>query len=350
MAPLPPAELVTLRPGQPIVFGGNRVTTVPAELAAAFTAGDRLLVVQETGDLLHVPAAEHAAATRGRRRRGGGVRRAGDVQRRADHGVLRRLRGAPRRRRRAGARSAPPTTPTSPPRRPPAARRRGSCCPTGCATTWSPGCGRGATRRLPATPRSPASTTPAGRSPPAGRRSASSASCSRAGPTCSPTPAACCGPATPSSCASARTRSAPPRRSSPRRSPRRSTPPACPDGAVSLVRSPARAAGWALFDDRRLALAVARGSGAAVAQLGAVARQAGTPVSLHGTGGAWLVAGAGRRRGAVRRGGAPLARPQGLQHAQRVLHPGRPPRPRGGVPRRRRRRGRRPGHDRRGCT
>ena len=36
---------------------------------------------------------------------------------------------------------------------------------------------------------------------------------------------------------------------------------------------------------------MARGSGAAVAQLGAVARQAGTPVSLHGTGGAWLFAG-----------------------------------------------------------
>jgi glutamate-5-semialdehyde dehydrogenase len=45
-----------------------------------------------------------------------------------------------------------------------------------------------------------------------------------------------------------------------------------------------------MFADRRLALAVARGSGAAVAQLGAVARQAGVPVSLHGTGGAWLVA------------------------------------------------------------
>jgi glutamate-5-semialdehyde dehydrogenase len=35
---------------------------------------------------------------------------------------------------------------------------------------------------------------------------------------------------------------------------------------------------------------VARGSGPAVAQLGGVARQAGVPVSLHGTGGAWLVA------------------------------------------------------------
>jgi glutamate-5-semialdehyde dehydrogenase len=64
-----------------------------------------------------------------------------------------------------------------------------------------------------------------------------------------------------------------------------------PAGTVTLVRSRSRAAGWALFADRRLALAVARGSGQAVTQLGAVARQAGTPVSAHGTGGAWLVAG-----------------------------------------------------------
>jgi glutamate-5-semialdehyde dehydrogenase len=63
-----------------------------------------------------------------------------------------------------------------------------------------------------------------------------------------------------------------------------------PKGAAVLVESPARAAGWAMFSDPRLALAVARGSGPAVAQLGAVARQAGIPVSLHGTGGAWLVA------------------------------------------------------------
>ncbi len=63
-----------------------------------------------------------------------------------------------------------------------------------------------------------------------------------------------------------------------------------PAGAVSLVDSPEHAAGWAMFADPRLALAVARGSGPAVSQLGAVARQAGTPVSLHGTGGAWMVA------------------------------------------------------------
>lgn len=63
-----------------------------------------------------------------------------------------------------------------------------------------------------------------------------------------------------------------------------------PEGAVSLVDTPSRAAGWAMFSDPRLGLAVARGSGRAVAQLGAVARQAGIPVSLHGTGGAWIVA------------------------------------------------------------
>jgi glutamate-5-semialdehyde dehydrogenase len=63
-----------------------------------------------------------------------------------------------------------------------------------------------------------------------------------------------------------------------------------PDGAASLVGTPSRAAGWAMFNDQRLALAVARGSGKAVSQLGGVARQAGTPVSLHGTGGAWIVA------------------------------------------------------------
>jgi glutamate-5-semialdehyde dehydrogenase len=65
-----------------------------------------------------------------------------------------------------------------------------------------------------------------------------------------------------------------------------------PAGAASLVDAPSHAAGWALFSDQRLALAVARGSGTAVRQLGSVAQQAGIPVSLHGTGGAWLVAAA----------------------------------------------------------
>ncbi len=55
-------RLTHLTPGMPIVFGGDRVTHVSEALAAAFKAGDRLIVVQETGDLLHVPAESHAMA------------------------------------------------------------------------------------------------------------------------------------------------------------------------------------------------------------------------------------------------------------------------------------------------
>lgn len=64
-----------------------------------------------------------------------------------------------------------------------------------------------------------------------------------------------------------------------------------PAGSAILLASAARSGGWAMFSDARLSLAVARGSGEAVAQLGAVARQAGIPVSLHGTGGAWIITG-----------------------------------------------------------
>jgi glutamate-5-semialdehyde dehydrogenase len=52
-------------------------------------------------------------------------------------------------------------------------------------------------------------------------------------------------------------------------------------GRDELVRTvldaPSRAAGRALFSDIRLALAVVRGSGSAVAQLGALARQSVSP-------------------------------------------------------------------------
>ena len=49
-------ELTRLTPGQQIVFGGNRVVSVGAELAEAFRPGDRLVVVQSTGALVHIPA------------------------------------------------------------------------------------------------------------------------------------------------------------------------------------------------------------------------------------------------------------------------------------------------------
>lgn len=64
-----------------------------------------------------------------------------------------------------------------------------------------------------------------------------------------------------------------------------------PESSVVLVESEEHAAGWAMFADSRLSLAVARGSGDAVAELGAIARQAGTAASLHGTGGAWVLVG-----------------------------------------------------------
>ena len=63
-----------------------------------------------------------------------------------------------------------------------------------------------------------------------------------------------------------------------------------PSGAATLISSAEHAAGWAMFADSRLALAVARGSGPSTELLGSIARQSGVPVSLHGTGGAWLVA------------------------------------------------------------
>ena len=73
-----------------------------------------------------------------------------------------------------------------------------------------------------------------------------------------------------------------------------------PDGAVELIDEPDRSGGHALFSDARVSLAVARGSGPAVAQLGAVARQSGVPVSLHGTGGAWMIVRGDAPEGRVR--------------------------------------------------
>jgi glutamate-5-semialdehyde dehydrogenase len=74
-----------------------------------------------------------------------------------------------------------------------------------------------------------------------------------------------------------------------------------PEDCVCLLDSAEHAGGWALFQDPRLSLAVARGSGPAVATLGSLARQAGIPVSLHGTGGAWIVAAADARDEALER-------------------------------------------------
>ena len=43
-----------LIPGMPIVYGGDKVKHVDEALAAAFAAGDKLIVVQSSGELLHI--------------------------------------------------------------------------------------------------------------------------------------------------------------------------------------------------------------------------------------------------------------------------------------------------------
>jgi glutamate-5-semialdehyde dehydrogenase len=54
------SRLTSLTTGQAIVYGGDQVASVSAQLASAFREGDRLVVVHDTGELLHVPADEHA--------------------------------------------------------------------------------------------------------------------------------------------------------------------------------------------------------------------------------------------------------------------------------------------------
>tara|TARA_A100001015_G_C15016230_1_gene725667 strand:+ start:297 stop:1805 length:1509 start_codon:yes stop_codon:yes gene_type:complete len=58
---------------------------------------------------------------------------------------------------------------------------------------------------------------------------------------------------------------------------------------IQILNRSERSTAWALFSNPDLDLAVARGSGTAVRMLGGIAQQAGVPVSLHGTGGAWIM-------------------------------------------------------------
>ena len=59
-------RLERLEPGQAIPYGGDRVARVTAELAGAFRRGDRLIVDHEGGDLLHIPASSRSCRRRGR--------------------------------------------------------------------------------------------------------------------------------------------------------------------------------------------------------------------------------------------------------------------------------------------
>ena len=283
------ATLDTLTPGMPIPFGGNRVATVSPALAAAFQAGDRLVVVQESGALLHVPGAVQAIADEAVGRAHAAFQRMGQV---TDEQIARFFKifasrldddrywtpiaeanAADVDKARAAGRSTTRLAVNEPMRLGMVMGLRG----------WAEtAAGRGRTLErvehngwsveLLTAPLGVVAFVFEGRpnvfADACGVLRSGNTVVFRIGSDALGTAKAIVEHALAPALAAA----------------------GLPEGAASLVASPERSAGWAMFSDRRLALAVARGSGPAVAQLGAVARQAGVPVSLHGTGGAWLVA------------------------------------------------------------
>ncbi len=283
------ALLDKLTPGMPIPFGGNRVATVSPELAAAFKAGDRLVVVQETGALLHVPAAVHALAEAAVGRAHDAFGRMGGVsddqitrffeafaERLADArawSAIAAANAADVDKARAAGRSTTRLTADEKMRRGMIEGLRGwAAAPAGRGRVLERVEHNGWSVEQLTAPLGVVAFVFEGRpnvfADATGVLRSGNTVVFRIGSDALETARAivehALDPALQAS--------------------------GLPVGAASLVESPERSAGWAMFSDRRLALAVARGSGAAVAQLGAVARQAGVPVSLHGTGGAWLVA------------------------------------------------------------
>lgn len=282
------APLVRLEAGQLVPFGGDRVAVVDAELAAAFQPGDRLVVVQETGDLLRIPAAEHAAAhdavteavdsfaaVRAARPEAIDAFYDGFARCLADDEIFAAIAAANAADgASAQSRGRSTTRLVLTPKMRTAmieALRMWRHLPAGADDPvdlvehdgWQV-----ESRRAPlglvafvfeGRPNVLADATGVLRS--------GNVVVFRIGSDALGTARAIMDHALVPALRAA----------------------GLPEGAVRLVDSPSHAAGWALFADPRVGLAVARGSGAAVAQLGAVARQAGIPVSLHGTGGAWMV-------------------------------------------------------------
>jgi glutamate-5-semialdehyde dehydrogenase len=282
-------RLEALAPGQAIPFGGDRVAYVSPELAAAFRRGDRLVVVQDTGDLLHVPGQEQAAAEAAVARAVTAFARMGEVTDAAIatffEAFARRLEDDAVWARIAAANAADVAS----------AKARGRSTTRLAASdamradmvaglrAWhdaEPPRGRvleqiehpGWSVEQVVAPLGVVGFVFEGRpnvfADATGVIRAGNTVVFRIGSDALGTARAIVAEALDPALAEA----------------------GLPEGAAVLVDSAAHAAGWAMFADSRLALAVARGSGPAVAQLGAIARQAGTPVSLHGTGGAWLVA------------------------------------------------------------
>jgi glutamate-5-semialdehyde dehydrogenase len=282
-------RLEGLAPGQAVPFGGDRVAYVSPEMAAAFKPGDRLVVVQATGDLLHVPAAEQAIAAGAVGRAADAFAQMGEVTdvaitdffetfaaRLADDacwGEIARANAADVAAANARGRSTTRLVAD-------AGMRAGMIAGLQAWRNAEPARGQVIERVQHPGWSVEQATAPLGVvgfvfegrpnvfADATGVLRGANTVVFRIGSDALGTARAIVASALAPALKAA----------------------GLPEGAAVLVDSPAHAAGWAMFADPRLALAVARGSGPAVAQLGAIARQAGTPVSLHGTGGAWLVA------------------------------------------------------------
>ncbi len=279
----------SLQPGMPVVFGGNRVTYVSDELAAEFVSGDRLIVVQDTGDLLRVPAADWEIANRAIERATTAFNSLGvatDDQITAFyHGFADRLQDETRFGRIATANSEDVEK----------ARKAGRSTTrlvlsdgmredmVAGLRIWADASAvrgqvderfdhEGWTLELVKSGLGVVGFVFEGRpnvvADATGVIRSGNTVVLRIGSDALGTARAIINHALDPALVEA----------------------GLPEGTVSLVDAPSRSAGWAMFSDSRLGLAVARGSGSAVGQLGSVARQAGIPVSLHGTGGAWIVA------------------------------------------------------------
>lgn len=281
--------LQELTPGMPVVYGGNKLTHVSPELAARFQAGDRLLVAAETGDLLHVPAAEQQVATDAVSRALSAFQAMGEVsdaqisrffdafaarlETDAAWGQIEDSNAEDVRRAEARGRSTTRLAATAKMRQDmiaglrtwrDAPTRRGQIVERIVHDGWAVEQVADALGVIgfvfEGRPNVFADAT--------GVLRGGNTVVFRIGADALGTARAIVEHALAPALEAAQ----------------------LPPGAATLVDSAERAAGWALFSDPRLSLAVARGSGQAVEQLGSVARHAGIPVSLHGTGGAWLVA------------------------------------------------------------
>ena len=286
-----PGHLTSLTAGQPIVYGGDRVTRVSAELAAAFQAGDRVIVDPNSGRLLHVPALEHERAAAAV---GAAVGAFAELNRRSDDQITAFFDGFADRladdetvapilaanaadvaRARERGRSTTRLELSDTMRTDMIAGLRGWAAATMTRdevvrTVDHDGWVVEARRAPLGVVGFVFEGRPNVFADAAGVVRTGNTVVFRIGSDALGTAEAIVEHALDPALAAA----------------------GLPPGTVSLVPSAAHAAGWALFSDDRLSLAVARGSGPAVAQLGAVARASGIAVSLHGTGGAWMVAAA----------------------------------------------------------